>query len=127
MAPAANASKNGNNTCIFNTKIAPIIAAIGSTTPLNWPKKKAFLRDNPSLRSGKLTALPSGKFCNPIPKANVKADAKVDPSKLYAKEPKATPTTKPSGLFSLVHYNIHIIFIFYDNIIYNACPQSPLL
>ena len=58
----AKASKNGKSTCIFNTKIAPITADIGSTIPLNCPKQKAFFLEYPSLLRGRLTALPSGKF-----------------------------------------------------------------
>ena len=42
--------------------------------------------------------IPSGKFCRPIPKASTRALPNVAPSRLYAIEPKATPTAKPSGI-----------------------------
>ena len=70
--------------------------------PLSCPIKKAFLRLNPSLLKGTLTAKPSGKFWMPIPKAKRQAATKVAPSKLYAIEPKATPTAKPSGILCSV-------------------------
>ena len=35
---------------------------MGSTMPLNCPKKNAFFLENPSLKSGNETAVPSGKF-----------------------------------------------------------------
>ncbi len=62
IAPAANASKNGNTLLTVNTKITPNTADIGSTIPDSCPHIKLFVLENPSLRSGSDTAAPSGKF-----------------------------------------------------------------
>ena len=106
IAPAANDNKKGSKYLILSTNKAPIIPLIGSTIPLNCPKKNAFFLERPSLLRGTLTAVPSGKFCIPIPSASKHAATSVAPSNPYLIDPKATPTAKPSGLRFYVSYNV---------------------
>lgn len=80
MAPAAKDSKNGKIVLTFKASMAPTTPAIGSTIPLRDPMIKDFLRLMPSLLKGSDTAEPSGKFCNPIPRARPKAARVVAPS-----------------------------------------------
>ena len=54
-------------------------------------------RPMPSRRSGTETAIPSGKFWRPIPRARAAAPATVADGKPAAAAPKATPTANPSG------------------------------
>jgi hypothetical protein len=62
----------------------------------------ALILERPSLRNGIETAAPSGKFCNPIPKASAMAPVSISGSGLLASAPKATPTAKPSGILCRV-------------------------
>lgn len=80
IAPAAKASKKGSKILIFSASMAPMTPAIGSTIPLRLPNIKDFFLDNPYFLRGTLTAVPSGKFCIPIPKARRQADVNVAPS-----------------------------------------------
>jgi len=102
MAPAAKERIKGKIILIFTTSIAPTTAEKGSTMPLKAPNKKDFKREKPSLLRGKLIAAPSGKFWIAIPKVKAIAPYKLE----FAKEPKATPIAKPSGiLWSVIELN----------------------
>ena len=80
------------------TKTAPRTAPIGSTIALKAPIKKALIFEVPFDASGKLIAIPSGKFCMPIP--TVKIIAALRPAlPVYKKAvAKATPMAIPSGI-----------------------------
>ena len=59
----------------------------------------------PSPRSDMATAIPSGKFWSPIPRASATAPARVAPeatSSWTAAAPKETPTARPSGMLCSV-------------------------
>ena len=62
-------------------------------------------REKPSRRKGMETAAPSGKFCNPIPKARTIAPTNTPMSGLIARAPNATPTANPSGILCIVMAN----------------------
>ena len=102
IAPAAKESKNGRRYLTLSTKSAPITPAIGSTIPLRLPIINDLVLDNPSRLNGTETAVPSGKFWSPIPKASRQVAPSVTPSSPYFKEPKATPTANPSGWYQYV-------------------------
>jgi hypothetical protein len=51
------------------TATAPSTPAVGSTTYDNWPYQKALSLEKPSLDSATGTAVPSGTFCIPMPRA----------------------------------------------------------
>ena len=55
----------------------------------------------PAALSGKLTASPSGKFCNPMPIARFRALSKVAVGD-FPTAPKPTPTARPSGMLCTV-------------------------
>ena len=95
---AKSISKNGGK-CTYRSLVrinenAKVIQdAIGSTTPENTPKPKAFFVDIPLLLKGNETAAPSGKFCTAIPKLNIKA-GKIKLSKFpYKQLASATPNS----------------------------------
>lgn len=62
IAPAAKAKAYGRVGLMIEMASTPMTAAIGSTTADIQPRKKLFVRDIPSPRSGMDTAIPSGMF-----------------------------------------------------------------
>lgn len=98
IAPAAKASKNGKILFIVKTNITPITAEIGSTRADAWPNIKLLNLEKPSFLNGIETAAPSGKFCIPIPIANIIAPIKVVPALPLDIPPNATPIAIPSGI-----------------------------
>lgn len=82
----------------FNANITPIIPAIGSTIPENCPIKKHLPLLIPSRLKGIDTHVPSGKFCIPIPTANIMAATRYSLPPFIPAHPNATPTARPSGI-----------------------------
>lgn len=83
-------------TCV--TRTAPKTPAMGSTMPEACPYIKLLKRERPSRLSGMETAAPSGKFCIPMPMATAIAGRVASGVMTPVKDPKATPTAKPSGI-----------------------------
>ena len=79
------------------TASAPKTAAMGSTiADVDHTKTLNLL--NPALLSGIEIAMPSGKFCIPIPNANAIAPETVASGTPAATPPNITPTANPSGI-----------------------------